>query len=135
MDATTLKLTLMFSQINQRFGQWLSKRSGNADEFLRVEIVGDSLELHTVSDGVTTRVQFAQIRRIAVADVSAGVVDIRAAWFELVDGAVLTINAEIIGWAAMWEALPTHLPIASNVCVSVLLGAEPELGVVYERGA
>jgi hypothetical protein len=124
----------MFSQINQRFGQWLSKRAGNADEFLRVEIVGDSFELHTVSDGVTTRVQFAQIRRIAVADVSAGVVDIRAAWFELVDGAVLTINAEIIGWAAMWEALPTHLPIARKVCASVLLGAERELGVVFERG-
>jgi hypothetical protein len=128
-------LTHMFSQINQRFGQWLSKRAGNADEFVRVEIVGDAIELHAVSGGTTTRVLLAHIKRIDVADVSAGVVDVRAAWFELTDGNLLSINAETTGWVTLWDALPAHLPITRDVCTSVLLSAEPELGVVFVRGA
>ncbi len=132
MDASALKLTLMFSQINQRIGQWLSKRAGNTDEFARVEIVGYALELHAVSGGTTTRMPLAQIKRIAVADVSVGVVNVRTAWFERADGAVLSINAGTLGWAAMWEALPEHLPMARDVCTSVLLGQDAELGVVFD---
>jgi hypothetical protein len=133
MDASALKLTPMFSQINRRFCRWLNNRTGNADEFTRVEIVGQALELHAVSGVTSTSMLLEQIKRITVADVSVGTVDLRTAWFEFADGAVLSVNADMTGWAAMWKALPDHLPISCDACVSVLLGNEAQLDVVFDR--
>jgi hypothetical protein len=122
----------MFSRLNRRIGQWLARRAGNADEFARVQIVGDAIDLHAAQGGAVRRVPLVRVQRIAVADVSVVAGAMRAAWFELDDGGVLTINAGTLGWSELWAALPAHLPISRDVCMAVLLGANPALGVVFE---